>query len=105
MAALDRAFALAEVHGAAVRVGEDLNLDVTRTLEILFEIHRSIAERALRCIARRVVLRLNLALLLADAHAASAAAGRCFEDHRLADRLRDFRGFLDRRNRAFAAGD
>ena len=36
--ALDRAFALAEIHDVAVRVAEYLNFDVARPLEIPFEI-------------------------------------------------------------------
>jgi hypothetical protein len=37
MAALNRALAFAEVQGRAMRVGEDLKLDVARPHEILFE--------------------------------------------------------------------
>ena len=40
--ALDRAVALAEVDDVAVRVGEDLHLDVTRILEVALDVDRRI---------------------------------------------------------------
>src|SRR5687767_12724128 len=96
MASLDRAFALAEVDDAAVRVAEDLNLDVPRALEVLLEIHRRVAERALRFAARGLVLVLQLAGIPADAHAPSATARRSLENDRIADRARDVGGLFDR---------
>src|SRR5436190_15008122 len=105
MPALDRAFALAKGHDAAVRVAEHLDLDVARTLEIFLEIDGGIAERALGFVARGLVLALQLGFFPADAHAASAAARRRLEDHGKSDLMRDRRRVLDRLHRAFAAGD
>ena len=48
MTALQGAVALAEVDGAAVAVAENLDLDVARPLEILFEIDRIVAKRRFR---------------------------------------------------------
>ena len=50
--ALDRALALAEVHDGAVLVGEDLDLDVARPLEVALEEDAAVAERRQR-LARR----------------------------------------------------
>ena len=47
VAALQRAVALAEMHGVALAVAEHLDLDVARLLEILLEIDRVVAERGL----------------------------------------------------------
>ena len=44
MAALDRALALAEVNRRAVRVGENLELDVPRVAQVAFEQHGVVAE-------------------------------------------------------------
>ncbi len=45
MAALDAAFALEEVRGAAVRVAEDLELDVAAAFEQLLQIDGVVGER------------------------------------------------------------
>ena len=50
---LDRALALEEVHDVAVRVGEDLDLDVARPLDQPLDVERAVAERGLRLAARR----------------------------------------------------
>ena len=52
VAALDRAVALAERDDVAVRVGEDLDLDVARPLEIALAEDRVVAERR-ACLAPR----------------------------------------------------
>ena len=49
---LDRALALAQVHHVAVRVADDLHLDVTAALEVRLDEHRSVTERGQR-LARR----------------------------------------------------
>jgi hypothetical protein len=45
VAALHRAVALAQVDHAAVRVAEDLELDVPRAREVLLDVHVAVAER------------------------------------------------------------
>src|SRR5258708_7072290 len=52
MAALNRAFALAEVNDAPVGIAENLNLDVARILEILFDVDVRGTEGALSLVAR-----------------------------------------------------
>lgn len=42
--ALNRAIALAEVHGVAMRIGDDLNLHMTRTADEFLEIDLVVAE-------------------------------------------------------------
>ena len=44
MAALDRAVALAEVDDVAVRVGEDLHLDVAWVLEVALDVDGRVGE-------------------------------------------------------------
>ena len=92
VAPLDRTVALAEMHGVAVRVGEHLDLDVARRLDVLLHVHGAVAESGLR-------LGLSLthgggdALHLAhDADALAAAAGRGLDHHRQADAARDLLG-------------
>jgi len=45
---LDRTFAFDERNDRAVRVGEQLNLDVTRMIDVPFEIDRRLAKRRAR---------------------------------------------------------
>jgi hypothetical protein len=47
VAALERAVALAQMHGVAVSVAEDLELDVARIAEIFFDIDGGVAESGL----------------------------------------------------------
>ena len=54
VAALDRAVALAERDDVAVRVGEDLDLDVARALEVALAEDRVVAERRARLAPRSV---------------------------------------------------
>ena len=85
MTALDRTLAFAEVDARAVRVGEDLELDVPRAPHVPFEQHRVVAERRLRFPPRareRFVERREIG---DDAHPSSAAAGARFDQQRRAD--------------------
>ena len=47
MAPLDRAFALAQVNDVAVAVGQDLNLNMARLLDELFDENPVVAETGL----------------------------------------------------------
>src|SRR5687768_15235358 len=105
MAALDRTFAFAEVDDAAVRVTEDLDLDVSRPLEILLHVHVGDAECTLSFEARGFVRVLQLAFIPADAHAPATAAGGRLENHREADRLRDLERVSRGTDRTIAARD
>ena len=85
VAALDRALALVQVHDVAVRVAEDLDLDVTRPLDVALEQDRVVAERALR-LALRTLDRLGqLARAANEPHTLAAAAGARLDQHRVLD--------------------
>src|SRR5436190_18128908 len=73
VAALDRAVALAERRDVAVPVGEELDLDVARPLEIALAEDRVVAEGG-RLAPRRRERLLQLLGHAHDAHAAPAAA-------------------------------
>ena len=88
MAPLQRAIALAEVKDAAVRVGEDLDLDVACVVDGAFEQQPCVAERRLR-FGRGGRERGSERVLGRDAaHAAAAAACRRLDHHRIADATR-----------------
>ena len=74
----------------AVLVGEDLDLDVARALDVPLQVHVA-GCRTPACASaarRRAAAPSSCALLVDDLHAAPAAAGRRLEDHREADRAR-----------------
>ena len=85
MAALDAAFALAEMHDAAVLVAQHLKFDVARPLDEFLEVHIGNAESLLRLIARGRERGGKLFLAADDAHPAPAASGGRFHDHRILD--------------------
>src|SRR5207342_2090721 len=74
MPALNRALALAEVNHVAVVIAQHLDLDVTRRLDVLLEIHVADAERGLDLAHRGLDRLRKLVPRSDDAHAASAAA-------------------------------
>ena len=84
MTPLDGALALAQADHVPVLVGQDLELDVARPLDIFFHVEIAVAERP-RGFAD--AWRNKPALLFAadNAHAASAASRRRFDNHRIAD--------------------
>src|SRR5262249_36252417 len=86
--ALDRAFALVDVHDVAVLVAEHLHLYVARRVDEAFDVDAVVAERALRLIPRRARRGANLPLGLDEPHPFAPAAGRGFEHDGEADRDR-----------------
>ena len=86
---LQRAVALAEMDGAAAAVAEDLDFDVARLLQVFFQIDRGVAERRLGLVGRGRQRQHQVFGGLRDLHAAAAAAGSRFHQHRKADGLRD----------------
>ena len=105
VAELDRAVPLVQVDGVAVRVGEDLDLDVPWTLDQLLDEHRTVAEG-----------RLGLATAALEglghripgphrAHAAAAAAGCRLQHDGIAEQIAEFARFVRRRDRSVAAGN
>ena len=92
---LHRAIALVQVHHVAVAVGENLNLDVPRRLDVPLEEHAPVAERG-QCLGRRPGERLpQLTHRPHDAHAAAAAAHRRFEHDRHPELLRELLRLFD----------
>ena len=95
VAPLQRAVALAQVHDVPVAVGDHLDLDVPRRLEVALHVDRAVAERRLR-LALRGHHRLGERLAVArHLHAPPAAAGRRLDQHGKADRLGRGHGLLD----------
>src|SRR5581483_3121820 len=85
MAALDRAFALSQVDDVAVVVGEDLDFDVARSLDVFFEVDAAVFEGGLGLGAGGAVSRDEFFPRPRHAHAATAAARRRLDQHRVAD--------------------
>jgi hypothetical protein len=104
VAPLDRALALAEVHHVAVMVADDLELDVAGVVEILLDVDVAVAEGRLRLALRRPEVRAQFVRVAHHAHAAPAAAGHRFDDHREADALGHLERGLFAVHRTVAAG-
>ena len=69
----------------AVLVAEDLNFDVPRGLEVLFQVHGAIGEGSCSFLARAFPLQLELGFAVDVPHAFAAATGDGFEHDRIAD--------------------
>ena len=90
VAALDRAFALAEMDDVAVLVAEHLDFDVARIDDEFLDEHAVVAERrSSPPSARARKPSATSALRVRDAHALAAAAGRGLDHHRIADLVGD----------------
>ena len=87
VAALDRAVPLAEVDHVAVRVGEHLDLDVARVLEVALDVDRRVREVLLALPRRRLEGTLGVVRLADELHALAAAARRGLDDQRVPDLL------------------
>src|SRR5690606_26822749 len=85
VAALDGAVALEEVYDIAMGVAQDLDLDVTGTLDKLVEIDLIVAEGGLGLPPRVHRLAGEVGFRADDAHAAPAAAPRGLQHQRVAD--------------------
>jgi hypothetical protein len=66
MASLDRAVALSEMHDVAVRVGEDLHLDVAGVVEIALDVHGGVREIRLALAPRRFERALDIPLAVRE---------------------------------------
>src|SRR5262249_8052998 len=91
VAALDAAFALAEVNDIALAVAEDLELDVPRPLQQLFQVHAAVAEGRLRDAARLLEGGRQSGGVLDDRHPLAAAPGARLDENGEPD-LRRFPG-------------
>src|SRR6201988_2773945 len=102
MAPLDAALTLAQRHAPAAMIGEYLNLDVPRALEVFLDVDAAVAKRFLRFTLRGVECVLDLRIARPEPHALAAAARHRFEQHRVAQALGlglGFRGVAQRRRR------
>ncbi len=104
VAPLQAAVALAEMHHVAVAVGQHLQLDMARVVEILLDVHRVVAERGTRLGARDAERLLERGGVARHLHAAPAAAGGGLDQHRIADLSGDVARLRDIGNRAVRAG-
>ena len=104
VAPLDGAFALAEMDDVSVRVGEHLDLDVTRLRNELLQEHAVVAEGGACLGARAFEAFAKLSLVARNAHPLAAAAGRGLDHHREADSLGDRQRPLGIRDDAEMAG-
>ncbi len=82
VAALHRALPLAEREHGAVGIGEQLDLDVARALEVALQVDAVVAETRLRLSSCRLERGRELLGGADDAHPSSAAAGRRLDDQR-----------------------
>ncbi len=85
VAALDRAFALAEIDDVAVLIAEHLDLDVARMLDELLDEHAVVAEAGQALALGRLEALAHVLLGPGEPHALAAAAGRGLHHHRIAD--------------------
>src|SRR5690606_33450576 len=85
IAPLHCAIALEQVHEIAIRVAQDLNLEMTRATHELLEVDLVVAERRLRLASRGFHHVLEVRLGLDDAHPPAAAAPAGLEHQGIAD--------------------
>src|SRR5690348_14815681 len=96
MATLNRTLALAQMDHVAMRVREDLDLDVTRTLHRFFEIQRGVAKSSGSFRLRGFECRTEFVTAGDEAHSFTAAAGSRFQHHRITKLLRRLLCFVER---------
>src|SRR5262249_2379066 len=94
MPALQGTVALAEVDSATVAVAENLDFDVTRALEIFFEMDRITAKGGFGFGPRGRKRDRQFVRAVRDLHAAATAAGRGLDQNRIADPARDIQCLL-----------
>src|ERR1051325_1223744 len=89
MAALNRAFAFVVMHDGAMRIAEDLDLDMARLIDVLLDIDVAIIERRCCLGLGHCDLLRKILHLVDDAHSFSATTGDGLDDNGEADGLRD----------------
>ena len=105
VAALDRAFALAQVDDVAVLVGQHLDLDVPRFLDVLLGEDAAVAEGRDGLVGGPLEPVPALGVVVHHAHALAAAAGGGLEHHRVADLPGDLHGMVGAVDDAGVAGN
>jgi len=84
VAALHRAVTLEEVHQVAMGIAEDLDLDMLGVLDVALQENRRVAEGGPGLAGGAGKTFKELLLVPGHAHAATATAGRCLDDDRIA---------------------
>ena len=105
MPALQGTIALPQMDDVAMAVGEDLHLDVARLFDVLFQVNAAVLEGLLRFLPGRLEARFQAHVIAGHAHAASAAAGRRLDQHRVADLIGECERLGLLGDQAVAAGD
>ena len=103
--ALHRAIAFPQVDDVAVRVGDELHLDVPRVLDVLLHVHAGVLERLLGFLSRLLQAADEFRFLASDSHPLAAAAGRGLDENRIADFLGGLERGLVVGDESLAAGD
>ena len=85
IAPLHRAVALEQMHEVAVRIAQNLHLDVTRAADELFQVHLVFAEGGFRLSTRDAHRLDELGFGVDDAHATAAATPARLQHHRETD--------------------
>ena len=93
IAPLHRAVALVQMHQIAMRIAQDLHLDVTRATHELLQVQLIVAEGCFGLASRHRQQFGELGIALDHAHAASAPAPARLEHDRVADLVRQARAF------------
>ena len=83
MSALNGALTLVAVHEVAVAIAENLNLDMPRGGQPLFEEHRVIAKRGAGFALGTFNRRHQFSFVFNNTHAAATATGRGFDQDRI----------------------
>src|SRR5207245_9201438 len=87
--ALDRAFALAEMDDVAVRIAEQLDLDMPRLFDIFFEKDPIVAKARLGLVLSAAEPLAQLGIVMRDANALASAKGRGIASHWIDDLTRN----------------
>src|SRR5208283_3413879 len=102
---LDRALAFPKINHLAVRVAEHLDLDVPGLLDKLLDEDPVVAEGVLSLGPARCEALGRFLVAPGNAQAATAAAGRGLDHHRIADLAGDLHGVRGHLDRIVVAGD
>src|SRR5262249_44620104 len=105
VAALDRAFALAEMNDVAVLVTEHLDFNMARINDEFLDEQPIVAEGGFGFRTRARKTLGDLGLGTRDPHALAAAACRCLDHHRISDLVRDLHRVLDVSDHAKMTGN
>jgi len=89
MASLDGTFPLPQIQAGALSIGQNLNFDMAGFFNEFFNEDTVVAKAAAPFIHGRYQTLPGLFIIMGDAHALAAAAGRGLQHHRIADVVRN----------------